>query len=257
VLKGDGVAGVDIGVRNLIALVGIDGEGEAFSLLFKSGTLRAYWLKNEKLARRRQKIAYKYFWGAAKCAEEGNREEEKEFFSKYELYLRKAGRFKKKAREVRRKAVNQMCRLIAEFLVEKGVSRVFVGNSVCYCVSSEEEVKKVSKSTRELLRNFFAPRQIINALKRHCEVRGIRVIEVSEEGTSSVCPVCVQRVERPYRGLVVCEKCGQFNADLSAAYNIMKFNSSVELSGKELKRLLNNPKTFLYLTKEQKWISKN
>jgi len=54
-LKGKGVAGVDIGARNLVALVGVSDTGEAFSMLFKSGSLRAYWLKNEKLARRRQK----------------------------------------------------------------------------------------------------------------------------------------------------------------------------------------------------------
>ncbi|RLE92508.1 MAG: hypothetical protein DRN04_09990, partial [Thermoprotei archaeon] len=114
-----------------------------------------------------------------------------------------------------------------------------------------------SKPTRELLRNFFAPRQIIDSLRRHCEVKGIQVIEVGEKGTSSICPVCGQRIQRPYRGLVVCEKCGQFNADLVAAYNIMKFNSSVELNDKELKRLLNNPKTYIYLVKEQKWIPKN
>jgi len=55
VLQGKGVAAIDIGARNLIALIGVDSEGNTFSLLFKSGTPRAYWLKCGKLARRRQK----------------------------------------------------------------------------------------------------------------------------------------------------------------------------------------------------------
>jgi len=257
-LKGKGIAGVDIGARNLVALCGVSDSGESFSVLFKSGTLRSYWLKCEKLARRRNRIAHQYFWEAVKCAESGDKEREKECFSKYRLFLRKTGRFRKKAKEVRKKAVNSMCRLIAEFFASKGISIVYIGNSVCYCVSREDLVKEItSKPTRELLRNFFAPRQIIDSLRRHCEVKGIQVIEVGEKGTSSICPVCGQRIQRPYRGLVVCEKCGQFNADLVAAYNIMKFNSSVELNDKELKRLLNNPKTYIYLVKEQKWIPKN
>ncbi|RLE92975.1 MAG: hypothetical protein DRN04_08770 [Thermoprotei archaeon] len=115
----------------------------------------------------------------------------------------------------------------------------------------------MSKRTRELLRGFFAPRQIIDSLRRQCEVRGIEVVEVSEENTSSICPVCSQRVQRPYRGLVVCKKCGQFNADLSAAYNILRRHSSVSLDRAVLKRILNNPKTFIYLVKEQKWVPKN
>ncbi|RLE92832.1 MAG: hypothetical protein DRN04_09190, partial [Thermoprotei archaeon] len=125
------------------------------------------------------------------------------------------------------------------------------------CVSREDLVEEVvSKRTRELLRGFFAPRQIIDSLRRQCEVRGLEVVEVSEENTSSVCPVCGQRVQRPYRGLVVCKKCGQFNADLSAAYNIMRNNTSVSLDRAVLKRLLNYPRTYIYLIKEQKWVEK-
>ena len=186
-LQGSGVAGIDIGARNLVALVGVDSNNEPFSLLFKSGTLRSYWLKNERLARRRQRIASRFFWEAVKYAESNDKEMEKECFSKYKLFLRKAGRFRKKAREVRKKAVNAMAKLVAEFLASRGVSKVFVGNSVCYAVCREDLVEEIaSKPTRELLRNFFSPRQIIDALRRHCEVRGIEVVEVSEENTSSV-----------------------------------------------------------------------
>jgi len=170
----------------------------------------------------------------------------REFFSKYKWYLKKAGRFKRKAREVRKKAVNQMAKLIAEFLKEKGVSTVYIGDSVCYCVCREDLVEEVvSKPTRELLKSFFAPRQIINVLKRHCEVKGIRVVEVDERGSSSYCPICGSKVERPYGGLVVCEKCGSFNADLAASFNILKSNSSVSLEEDVLKRLLDYPKTYI------------
>ena len=238
-LQGKGVAAIDIGARNLIALIGVDSEGNTFSLLFKSGTPRAYWLKCGKLARRRQKIAYKYFWDATEHSENNDEEKEKEFFSKYELYLRKAGRFKRKAREVRKKAVNSMCRLIAEFLVEKGVSTIYVGNSVCYCVCGEDLVEEItSKPARELLRNFFVPPQIINSLRRHCEVKGIQVVEVSERGSSSRCPIFGQSVQRVYRGLIVCKDRGSFNADLAAAYNILRENNSVKLSDNVLKNYL-------------------
>ncbi|RLE93330.1 MAG: hypothetical protein DRN04_07575, partial [Thermoprotei archaeon] len=170
-IEGNGVAAVDIGARNLIALCGVSDSGEAFSMLFKSGTLRAYWLKNEKLARKRQKIASQYFWEAVKHAESNDKEKEKECYMKYRKFLEKAGRFRKKAREVRKKAINQMAKIVAEFLREKGVSTVFIGNSVCYCVSREDLVEEVvSKRTRELLRGFFAPRQIIDSLRRQCEV---------------------------------------------------------------------------------------
>jgi len=54
----------------------------------------------------------------------------------------------------------------------------------------------------------------------------------------------------------VCEKCGQFNADLAAAYNIMRVSGSVSLDRAVLKRLLNYPKTYIYLIKEQKWVEK-
>ncbi len=256
-LKGSGVVGIDVGVRNLVALVGVSNSGEAFSMLFKSGTLRAYWLKCEKLARRRQKIAYRYFWRAVHCAENGDREKERECFWEYRRFLEKAGRFKRKAREVRKKAVNQMAKLVAEYLASRGVSVVYVGNSVCRAVSDVDLIERiVSKPTKELLRGFFAPRQIIKALQRHCEVRGIRVIEIDEMGTSSVCPVCESRVERRYRGLVVCREHGCFNADLVAAFNILKRNTSVELRKEDLKELLNYPKTYVYLVKEQKWVER-
>jgi len=257
-LQGKGVAGIDIGARNLIALIGVSDGGEVFSMLFKSGTLRAYWLKCEKLARRRQRIAYRCFWEAVKYAEKNNRVEEKECFRKYRRFLEKAGRFKRKAREVRKKAVNAMAKLVAEYLASRGVSKVFIGNSVCFAVSREDLIEEVvSKPTRELLRSFFAPRQIIKALQRHCEIRGIRVIEVNERGSSSYCPICGSRVEREHRGLLVCREHGGFNADLSAAYNILRKYSDMKLSEKELKKVLNNSRSFIYLIKEQKWVPKN
>jgi len=55
----------------------------------------------------------------------------------------------------------------------------------------------------------------------------------------------------------VCEKCGSFNADLAAAYNILRGNTNVKLSEKELKNLLNSPTTYVYLIREQKWMPKN
>lgn len=161
---------------------------------------------------------------------------------------------RRKTREVRKKAVNQICRLIAEYLASRGVSIVYVGNSVCYCVSRENLIEETaSKPTRELLRNFFTPRQIVDSLRRHCEVRGIRVIEVDEKGTSSTCPVCGGRIVRKYRGLLVCEKHGEFNANLAAAYDILKTNINVSLDKSTLKKLLNRPATYICLTKEQKW----
>jgi len=78
-LQGNGVAGIDIGARNLIALIGVSDGSEVSSMLFKSGSLRAYWLKNEKLARRRQKIAHQYFWETVKHAESNDKEKERVF----------------------------------------------------------------------------------------------------------------------------------------------------------------------------------
>jgi len=63
-------------------------------------------------------------------------------------------------------------------------------------------------------------------------------------------------VERRYRGLVVCREHGCFNADLVAAFNILKRNTSVELRKEDLKELLNYPKTYVYLVKEQKWVER-
>jgi len=57
------------------------------------------------------------------------------------------------------------------------------------------------------------------------EEHGIRVEFVSEENTSTICPLCIvknQDHRRVYRGLFKCYKHSKvFNADLVGAYNIL------------------------------------
>lgn len=65
--------------------------------------------------------------------------------------------------------------------------------------------------------------KIIRLLTYKAALVGIRVIKVSERGTSTTCPVCGKRVKtaRIHRGLFV--HCGlALNADLVGAYNILQ-----------------------------------
>ena len=49
---------------------------------------------------------------------------------------------------------------------------------------------------------------------------GIKVIKVFENWTSQICRICSQKAMRNTRGLVICKKCGEENADRNAAFNI-------------------------------------
>jgi len=53
-------------------------------------------------------------------------------------------------------------------------------------------------------------------------LKGIPVIYTSEAYTSRVCHRCGQEGKRKTQGLFVCERCGEYNADLNGAINIAK-----------------------------------
>ena len=162
-LRGSGIAGIDVGARNLVALVGVSDTGEAFPMLFKSRTLRAYWLKCQRLARRRQRIAYQHFWEAVKYAESGDKKREKECFGKYRLFLRKTGRFRKKAREVRKKAVNQMLGLLQSFLKKKVFQLYLLGIQCAIVLVERTWLKKLCRS---VLRNCLEDSLHLGKLSR-------------------------------------------------------------------------------------------
>jgi len=70
---------------------------------------------------------------------------------------------------------------------------------------------------------------------------GIKVIKISERGTSHTCSMCGSKGIRPYQGLFKCNKCGyQVNADYNASKNILK--SSLDYMSKEGVDV-NQPKT--------------
>ncbi|MEM3490569.1 MAG: transposase [Fervidicoccaceae archaeon] len=190
----DKVAGVDIGINNLLAVYVEDGS----ALLVSGRPLKStsfYW---------RKKIA-----------------DYQSTLNRYGLRTsRRLRRMYKKWRRQVKNYINWAVRNTVEWLYWRGVSRVIVG----YPKYIAQNSSKSSKINFEVVHTWTYG-YLLMRIAEVGEEYGIRVELVSEESTSTTCPLCKaknQDHKRVYRGLFKCYKHSKvFNADLVGAYNVL------------------------------------
>ena len=191
---GDRIAGVDIGINNLLAVYVEDGS----ALLASGRPLKStsfYW---------REKIA-----------------DYQSTLNRYGLRTsRRLRRTYKKWRRQIRNYINWAVRNTMEWLYWRGVSKVLVG----YPKHIAQNSDKGSKINFEVV-HIWTYGYLLMRIAEVGEEYGIKVELVSEENTSTTCPLCKAKNQdhrRVYRGLFKCYKHNTvFNADMVGAYNIL------------------------------------
>ncbi|MEM4581218.1 MAG: transposase, partial [Candidatus Korarchaeum sp.] len=190
---GGKVTGTDIGINNLLAVY-----VEDCSALLVSGrplkSISFYW---------RKKIA-----------------DYQSTLNKYGLKTsRRLRRMYKKWRRQVKNYINWVARNTMEWLYWRGVSRVVVGYPKYIAQNN-----KGSKVNFEVV-HIWTYGYLLMRIAEVGEEYGIRVEFVSEENTSTTCPLCKAKNRdhgRVCRGLFKCYKHSTvFNADLVGAYNIL------------------------------------
>ncbi|MEM3833706.1 MAG: transposase [Thermoprotei archaeon] len=191
---GSRVAGVDIGINNLLAVYVEDG-----SALIVSGrplkSLSFHW---------RKKIA--------------------DYQSTLNKYgLKTSRRLRKMYKRWRRQVKNYIdwaVRNAVKWLYLRRVSTVLLGYPK-YLTQDNNKSSKVNFEVVHVWNYGYLVRRIIEVGEEY----GIKVELVSEESTSTTCPLCRTRDgyhKRVYRGLLKCYKHDKvFNADLVGAHNIL------------------------------------
>ena len=181
--RGDGVAGIDLGISNLAA-VSFGDEG----VLYPGGALKQdeYWFHKKR----------------AECDDASSAEAE---------------RLDRKRADRRAHFLHTLSKDIVEQCVEHGVGTIIVGD-----LSGIRDDEDWGDSGNLDLHGWAYDR-FTTMLEYKAEEQSIDVEQVDERGTSKTCSVCgtedgSQRVER---GLYVCESCGTVaNADINGAQNI-------------------------------------
>ena len=188
-------AGIDLGINNLLAVFVDDGT----TFLVNGRPLKAeafYW---------RRKIA------------EAQSKEDMDRVRKYYVIWRSRWEH----------YVRSNLRYLFERLHELGVSRVKVGYPK-YAARGPNKSRNVNFE----ITNLWSYRKIHQWIKDLCEEYGMKYIQIEEEYTSKICPLCGETHNngRRHRGLFVCPvKRKAMNADLAAAFNILyKGESSQE-----------------------------
>ncbi len=188
------LAGIDLGVNNLMAVYVENGE----SFLVNGRPLKSidfYW---------RRKIA-EY---QSKLNKSGARKS------------RKLKRMHERAKLQAKHYINTAVRQTVRKLYELGVSKIVVGYPKGIARNSDK-----CKKQNFILSHVWRFNYVIKRLKEVAEEYGISVVVVGEAFTSKTCPVCGKPHEgaRFVRGLFKCPATGLiFNADLVGAFNILK-----------------------------------
>ncbi|MGC8937242.1 MAG: RNA-guided endonuclease InsQ/TnpB family protein, partial [Candidatus Methanomethylicaceae archaeon] len=114
-------------------------------------------------------------------------------------------------------AVNAMVRQIVEDAYKLGISRIVIGR-----LKDIRENNHGSKANA-MINNFWSFDYIVERLKEKAEEHGIKIVEVNEYKTSSLCPFCGSEGNRKHRGLFYCPRCNKvMNADVVGVLNIAK-----------------------------------
>jgi putative transposase len=191
--KGNGIAGIDLGIVNLATVAFDDGTW----VLFKGGSLLSeYENYSRKIALTQKKLSAHGQTRSKKLKA---------------LYLKRK-RFLKHA-------LNSLVRRILKIAYDKGVSTIRVGYPR----------KIAQRHGNKLTVNFWNYNYIIKRLMEVSEEYGIKVIPVNEAYTSHTCSLCgeVHDSGRVFRGLFKCPHTGRtINADLNGAINILHIPES-------------------------------
>jgi putative transposase len=185
--KGNLAAGVDIGINNLLAIYVENGLA--------------------KLVNGKPLKSISYYWRKRIS-------EYQSTLNKYGLETsRKLRRMYVKWKRQVRSYINAKVRQAIEWLYDASVSRIKVGYP-----------KGIAQENGDFDNNrVWTYGYLLRRIREVAEEYGIKVIYVDEKGTSSRCPLhgdgCGVRISR---GLFKCTKLNKvFNADLTAAYNIL------------------------------------
>jgi len=170
---------IDLGVR---CLATIWHEGMKQPIAFRGGELLwDWWYWTKKIVREQSRVA-------------------KINKARTSRRIRKMYRIRKRRF---RHAVNTMIKMIVEYAVQTGLSRIVVGN-----LKGIRDNNHKNSKVNSMIHNFWSFKWIIQRLKEKAEEYGIEVVEVSEYRTSSICPRCgSSKVVRRGR-LFKCLKCG-------------------------------------------------
>ncbi|RLG38668.1 MAG: transposase [Candidatus Alkanophagales archaeon] len=167
----------DLGVRVPI-MAEIDGE----VIGFRGNSLLAdWWYWTEKIAEHQSML------------KETNDKHTSKRLRK--LYRKRKRRF--------RHAVNTIVSRFVELCYSKGVSEIVVGD-----LNGIRENNTKGKKANSMIHNFWSHKYLVQRIKEKAEEYGIKVIEVNESYTSSVCPRCHSRNVFKRKRLFKCLNCG-------------------------------------------------
>ncbi|CAI1493401.1 transposase [Thermococcus nautili] len=192
--KGSLLAGIDLGVNNLMAVYVENGE----SFLVNGRPLKSidfYWRK--RIADYQSKLNK----SGVKTS-------------------RKLKRMHEKAKLQAKHYINTAVRQTVRKLYELGVSKIVIGYPKGIARNSDR-----GKKQNFLLSRVWRFNYVIKRLTEVAEEYGVQVELVDEAFTSKTCPVCGRPHEgaRFVRGLYLCPATGLvFNADLVGAFNILR-----------------------------------
>jgi len=110
------------------------------------------------------------------------------------LYRKRKRRF--------RHAVNTVVSRFVGLCYNKGVSEIVMGN-----LNGIRNNNSRGKKANSMIHNFWSHRYLVQRIKEKAEEYGIKVIEVNESYTSSVCPRCHSRNVIKYKRLFKCLDC--------------------------------------------------
>jgi len=170
---------IDLGVR---CLATIWHEGMKQPIAFRGGELLwDWWYWTKKIVREQSRVA-------------------KINKARTSRRIRKMYRIRKRRF---RHAVNTMIKMIVEYAVQTGLSRIVVGN-----LRGIRDNNHKNSKVNSMIHNFWSFKWIIQRFKEKAEEYGIEVKEVSEHKTSSICPRCGSDRAVKRGRLFKCLNCG-------------------------------------------------
>lgn len=166
----------DLGVRVLI-MVEIDGEIIGYD---GNPLLSDWWYWTKKIAEYQSEL------------NENGKHTSKKL---RKLYRKRKRRF--------RHAVSTIVKRFVGVYYDKGVSEIVMGD-----LTNIRKNNSKGKKANSMVHNFWSHRYLAQRIKEKAEEYGIRVVEVDESYTSSVCPRCGLRNVVKRKRLFKCLSCG-------------------------------------------------
>jgi putative transposase len=205
--KGNKTAYVDLGVVNL-ATVYVDGWRQPLAYSGKA-LLNQWWADCRHIGEHQSMLK--------RC----NGRDYSERLSR--MYLKRKRRF--------RHAVNAMVRQMVQKIHGSGVSRIDLGN-----LTGIREGKSTTARTNSMIHNFWSFDYVIRRIKEVADEYGIKVRQVSEYRTSSICPKCRSTNTSKRKRLFICNACGlEAHRDAVGVMNI------ASLQGEKVNRVMIHP----------------